>query len=68
MQEEEQDKKVSKVISDAAEAKPAGNLSDEDLDKVAGGAAISTSRSNIKHPDHGASCTCSRCTNFNCPG
>lgn len=39
MSKAEQDKKISKDISDVAEAKAPEDLTDEDLEKVAGGVA-----------------------------
>ena len=40
---------------------PDDEISNEDIDKVAGGAAILTSRSNIRHVYHGKDCKCARC-------
>lgn len=54
MSKEEQDKKMSEAISNAAEAKLPENLSDEDLDKVAGGRTDRRSVSIIFHDDSGA--------------
>lgn len=55
MNPEEKAKTTSPVVTDAAAkevipAKPTGELSEQDLAGVAGGAPISTTRSNIKRP------------------